>query len=100
MRSASVSAPIPVGNARDEEGAVVVAELGDTSYASRLMFSKCFGEMLSDVIFPPYPPHPNVMAGSSPVVSPIDPSVVGELTMTRKAGFFKPNSRMTSSFEE
>ena len=50
------------------------------SYASRLMFSRCCGEMLSDVMLPPHPPHPSVIAGSSPVVSPIDPCVVGVLT--------------------
>jgi len=46
---------------------------GRTSYARRLMFSRWRGEMLSDVILPPQPPHPSVIAGSSPVVSPIDP---------------------------
>ena len=40
-----------------------------TSYASRLMFSRCRGEMLSDVMLPPKPPQPSVIAGSSPVVS-------------------------------
>ena len=56
--------------------------------------------MLSDVIFPPYPPHPSVIDGSRPVVKPIDPSVVGVLTTIRKAGFFSPNCRITSSFRE
>ena len=64
------------------------------------MFSRCRGEMLSDVMLPPQPPHPSVIAGSSPVVSPIDPCVVGVLTTIRNAGFFSPNSRMTSSFCE
>src|SRR5204862_1004100 len=59
---------------------------GVTSYASRLMFSRCRGEMLSDVILPPYPPQPSVMAGSRPVDNPTDPCVAGELTMIRKAG--------------
>ncbi len=35
-----------------------------------------------------------------PVVSPIDPCVVGVLTTMRNAGFFRPNSRITSSFRE
>src|SRR6185503_6756887 len=73
--------------------ACVVA--GRSSYARRLMLSKCFGEMLSDVILPPQPPHPSVIDGSRPVVSPIDPCVVGVFTTIRKAGFFNPNSRMT-----
>ena len=67
---------------------------GCVSYASRLMFSKCFGEMLSDVMLPPHPPHPSVIAGSSPVVMPTDPCVVGVLTTMRNAGFLRPNSRM------
>jgi len=58
------------------------------------MFSKCFGEMLSEVMLPPHPPHPNVIAGSSPVVIPTDPWVVGVLTTMRNAGFLRPNSRM------
>ena len=56
--------------------------------------------MLSDVMFPPYPPHPSVMAGSSPVVNPIDPCVVGVLTTMRYAGFLRPNCRITSSLRE
>src|SRR5215510_129330 len=68
---------------------------GATSYASRLMLSRWRGEMLSDVMFPPYPPQPRVIAGSSPVDRPTDPCVVGVLTTIRKAGFFSPNSRMT-----
>src|SRR3954468_17442442 len=64
------------------------------------MFSRCRGEMLSDVMLPPYPPQPSVIAGSRPVVSPIDPCVVGELTTMRKAGFLRPNLRMTCSFCE
>ncbi len=56
--------------------------------------------MLSDVMLPPYPPHPSVIAGSSPVVSPIEPCVVGVLTTMRNAGFFRPNSRMTASLVE
>ena len=56
--------------------------------------------MLSDVMLPPYPPHPSVIAGSSPVVNPMDPCVVGVLTTMRSAGFLRPNSRMTSSLRE
>ena len=56
--------------------------------------------MLSDVMLPPYPPHPSVIEGSRPVVSPMDPSVVGEFTTMRKAGFFRPNCRMMSSLRE
>ena len=37
--------------------------------------------MLSEVMLPPQPPHPSVIAGSRPVVRPIEPWVVGELTM-------------------
>src|SRR3954447_26888772 len=66
-----------------------------TSYASRLMLSRWRGEMLSDVMLPPYPPQPSVIAGSRPVDSPIEPNVVGELTTMRKAGFLRPNSRIT-----
>ena len=62
---------------------------GVISYASRLMFSRWRGEMLSDVMLPPYPPQPSVIAGSRPVVSPIDPCVVGVLTTMRKAGFLQ-----------
>src|SRR5713101_9601647 len=54
--------------------------VGVISYATRLMFSRCRGEMLSDVMFPPYPPQPSVIAGSRPVDKPTDPCVVGELT--------------------
>ena len=64
------------------------------------MFSRCFGEMLSEVMLPPYPPQPSVIDGSSPVVSPIDPNVVGVLTTMRKAGFLRPNWRMMSSLRE
>ena len=56
--------------------------------------------MLSDVILPPQPPHPSVMAGSRPVVSPIEPCEVEVLTQMRNAGFLRPNSSMTSSFLE
>ena len=45
-------------------------EAGLISYANRLMFNRCRGEMLSEVMLPPYPPHPRVIAGSSPVVAP------------------------------
>ena len=68
---------------------------GVVSYASRLMFSRWRGEMLSDVMLPPQPPQPSVIAGSSPVVRPIEPCVVGVLTTMRPAGFFRPNSRIT-----
>ena len=64
------------------------------------MFSRCFGEMLSDVMLPPNPPQPSVIAGSRPVVSPIDPWVVGVFTQMRNAGLCRPNSRMTASFFE
>ena len=64
------------------------------------MFNRCRGEMLSDVMLPPQPPQPNVIAGSMPVVNPIDPCVVGELTTIRPAGFFSPNSRMILSSRE
>src|SRR4030095_2568052 len=56
--------------------------------------------MLSDVMLPPHPPQPSVIAGSRPVVSPIDPCVVGVFTQILKAGFFSPNCRITSSFCE
>ena len=56
--------------------------------------------MLSDVMLPPKPPQPSVIAGSSPVVNPIAPSVDGVLTQMRYAGLCRPNSRMTSSFCE
>ena len=56
--------------------------------------------MLSEVMLPPQPPQPSVIAGSSPVVRPIEPCVVGVLTQMRNAGFFSPNWRMTSSFFE
>ena len=56
---------------------------GRNSYATRLMLSRCFGEMLSEVMLPPKPPQPSVIAGSSPVVRPIDPCVVGVLTQMR-----------------
>src|SRR5215470_10097004 len=77
-----------------------VFNAGRISYARRLMFNKCRGEMLSEVMLPPHPPQPSVIAGSSPVVKPIDPCVVGVLTQMRNAGFFSPNSRMTGSFCE
>ena len=78
-----------------EAGTDVVAPFaGLVSYASRLILRRCFGEMLSDVIFPPQPPQPRVIAGSSPVVIPTEPWVVGVLTTIRNAGFFRPNSRM------
>ena len=35
-------------------------------YASRLMFNRCRGEMLSDVMFPPYPPTPTSSPGPAP----------------------------------
>src|SRR5262249_48647075 len=73
---------------------------GRVSYARRLMLSRCLGEILSDVMLPPYPPQPNVIAGSRPVVRPIDPCVVGVLTTMRYAGFLRPNSRMTCSLRE
>ena len=53
------------------------------------MFSRCRGEMLSEVMLPPKPPQPSVIAGSRPVVSPIDPCVVGVLTQMRNAGFLQ-----------
>src|SRR5205085_946106 len=79
---------------------VTAPTAGRTSYARRLIFRRCRGEMLSDVMFPPHPPHPRVMAGSNPVVSPIDPCVVGVFTQMRKAGFRRPNSKITLSFCE
>jgi hypothetical protein len=81
-------------------GTVRRAGAGFVSYARRLMLSRCRGEMLSDVMLPPEPPHPSVIDGSRPVVIPIAPSVVGVLTTIRNAGFFKPNCRMTSSLRE
>ena len=56
---------------------------GRNSYATRLMLIKCLGVMLSEVMFPPKPPQPSVMAGSRPVVNPIDPWVVGVFTQMR-----------------
>src|SRR3954470_11591003 len=109
MRLASDSAARPpgtrggsgaLGRGADVRAAGRIAGAGLGSYASRLILSRCRGEILSDVIFPPYPPHPSVIDGSSPVVKPIDPSVVGVFTTMRNAGFFNPNCRMTSSFLE
>src|SRR5947209_16623179 len=73
---------------------------GVISYATRLMFNRCLGEMLSEVILPPQPPHPSVMAGSRPVVKPMEPCVVGVFTTIRNAGFLSPNSRTIWSFRE
>ena len=73
---------------------------GDVSYANRLMLSRCRGEMLSDVMLPPHPPHPSVIDGSRLVVKPMEPRVVGVFTTILKAGFFSPNCRMISSFRE
>ena len=56
---------------------------GVVSYARRLILIRWRGEMLSEVMLPPQPPHPRVIDGSSPVVSPIDPCVVGVLTTMR-----------------
>ena len=53
--------------------------------------------MLSDVMLPPWPPQPSVMAGSRPVVRPTEPCVVGVFTTIRNAGLCNPNSRITSS---
>src|SRR5262249_1759520 len=85
---------------RDADGPSHRLTTGEISYASRLMLSRCRGEMLSEVMFPPYPPQPRVMAGSRPVDSPTDPWVVGELTTMRNAGLWRPNSRITWSFRE
>ena len=82
------------------DGAGCRTTAGVTSQASRLMFNRWRGEMLSDVMLPPQPPHPSVIAGSSPVVSPTDPCVVGVFTTMRPAGFFSPNSRITCSLRE
>src|SRR5687768_12902613 len=76
------------------------ATAGRNSYARRFRFRRWRGEILSDVMLPPQPPQPRVMAGSRPVVSPIDPCVVGVFTAIRNAGFRSPNCRMTSSFFE
>src|SRR5688572_30658038 len=73
---------------------------GRNSYARRLMFKRWRGEMLSDVMLPPHPPHPSVIAGSSPVVRPIEPCVVGVFTQIRNAGLRSPNWRITSSLRE
>ncbi len=81
-------------------GTGLLTTAGFVSYARRLMLRRCFGEMLSDVMLPPHPPHPSVIAGSRPVVSPIDPCVVGVFTQMRPAGFFRPNSRMILSSRE
>jgi hypothetical protein len=56
--------------------------------------------MLSEVMLPPKPPQPSVIAGSNPVVRPIDPCVVGVFTQILKAGLRSPNWRITSSFFE
>ena len=77
--------------------AVGRAWAGRSSYASRLMLTRCIGVMLSEVMLPPKPPQPSVMAGSRPVVSPMDPWVVGVLTTIRNAGLCRPNCRITSS---
>src|SRR5688572_24110598 len=101
MRRVKASAEMPgAAGGAAVRGASNRLGAGVTSYARRLILSRCLGEMLSEVMFPPYPPHPRVIAGSSPVVRPIDPCVVGELTTIRNAGFFNPNSRMTCSFCE
>ncbi len=51
-------------------------------------------------MFPPKPPQPSVIAGSRPVVSPIEPCVVGVFTQIRYAGLCNPNSRITCSLRE
>ena len=56
--------------------------------------------MLSEVMLPPKPPQPRVIAGSRPVVSPIEPCEVGVFTQMRNAGLCRPNSRITASFCE
>src|SRR5215210_1441235 len=111
MRRASEAAAMPAGawadavlgrgggpSERVDVPASARAETGtgDVSHARRLIFSKWRGEMLSDVMLPPQPPHPSVIEGSSEVVYPMDPRVVGVFTTILKAGFFSPNCRMTS----
>src|SRR5688572_5688586 len=97
IRRASDSAAIPAGLGASvtlgNEAISVSARFGagDVSHASLFILSRCCGPMLSDVMFPPHPPHPSVIDGSNDVVRPIDPSVVGVLTTIRKAGFFRPN---------
>src|SRR3954467_6737339 len=103
MRLASDSAASPpgtrggsgaLGRGADVRAAGRIAGAGLVSYASRLILSRCRGEILSEVIFPPYPPQPSVIDGSRPVDRPTDPWVVGELTTIRNAGLCRPNSRM------
>ena len=79
MPDVSAGRGVAAGDAAADELTVA----GRSSYASRLMFSRWRGEMLSDVMLPPKPPHPSVIAGSSPVVNPMDPCVVGVLTQIR-----------------
>src|SRR5262249_3319746 len=60
----------PIPRFPDSTGLLTIA--GVVSYARRLILIRCLGEMLSDVMFPPQPPQPSVIAGSRPVVNPID----------------------------
>ena len=59
---------------------------GRVSNATRLMSSRCHGEMLSEVMFPPQEPQPSVMLGERSVDNPIDPCGAGVFTTIREAG--------------
>jgi hypothetical protein len=52
----------------------------------RLMFIKCCGPILSDVMLPPGAPQPSVIAGNKLVEYPIEPCTDEVFTHTRNAG--------------
>jgi hypothetical protein len=75
MRRDSLSALMPtaagaltgaVGGARGSHHADPPADHRRDLVGDPLMLSRCRGEMLSDVMFPPKLPHPSVIAGSAP----------------------------------
>ena len=94
--------PAPAFGSRgdDETRSVAACDAVRSSYASRFTLSRWRGEMLSEVTFPPWPPHPSVIDGSSPVVMPMEPSVAGVFTTMRNAGFLSANSSTTDSSRE
>ena len=64
------------------------------------MFIRFWGPTLSEVMFPATAPHPNVMAGNTLVVMPIDPSGEGVFTNTRMACTRRAYSRVRASSRE
>jgi hypothetical protein len=65
---------------------------GLTSKATRLMFIKCSGEILSEVTFPPQEPQPKVREGASAVERPMVPWVVRVLIVVRETGIVLPKA--------